>query len=223
MTQARKSKNKGLVVVLIAVVILAALGGLILKERQHARMVYAESAAPKIDGSLLPKPRDIKPFTLEGIDGKSFTEKSLAGHWSLLFFGFANCAMVCPTTMAELTKMYEALGKTLPQSDLPEVIFVSVDPERDSLTRLKEYVHAFNPHFTAARGEVPALKKLTDQVSVVFAKVYFRKGDDKHYAVTHSAEIMVINPKGQLVAFLAYPHQAAKMVKDYEWMLKHRS
>lgn len=211
-----KKQNRMLVFVLLAAMVAIAAIGIFFKEQGQGHRQYALTAKQKIDGSVLPKPRDIQAFQLQGTNGKPFTQANLQGHWSLLFFGYTNCPMVCPTTMTELTKMYHQLQKDLPAKALPQVVLVSVDPERDSMSRLKEYVGSFDGHFMGARGDLSAVKKLTNQLSVVFKKVVFDESDPGHYAVTHSAEVMLVNPEGQLVAFMSYPHKALQMVKDYE-------
>src|SRR5689334_17653699 len=108
----------------------------------------------KIDGVFLPQTKEINDFNLTGSDGKPFTKANLNGQWTMMFFGFTNCGMVCPTTMAALSDMYKQLEKDLPKNQMPQVVMVSVDPDRDSQQRMKEYVTSFNPHFIGARANI---------------------------------------------------------------------
>lgn len=116
----------------------------------------------QINGVILPSPKEIENFKLTDNLGKPFSKKNLQGHWTMMFFGFTNCGMVCPTTLASLNEMYKTLQKELSDNQLPQVLLISVDPERDSVEKMNEYVTTFNPHFTGARGsmsETVALEK----------------------------------------------------------------
>ena len=168
----------------------------------------------KIDGVVLNKPRIISAFDLTADDGKAFKRDNLNGHWSLVFFGFTNCGYVCPTTLSAMNKMYTQLQARLPAQLLPEVILVSVDPDRDSVSRMHEYVKGFNPHFLGVRGSMQQTKILAQEMSVVFSKVKSAGGGD-NYMVNHSAEVMLLDPNGNLRAFFSYPHEAAQMARDY--------
>jgi protein SCO1/2 len=172
----------------------------------------------KIDGLYLMKPKDMINFQLTDNKGKEYTKANLSGHWTLMFFGFTNCGMVCPVTMAELNSMYKILQHKLPDKQLPEVVMVSVDPERDTVERMDDFVNAFNPHFIGARAEMPQIATLENALHL--AAVKMQVGDKKEqYTINHSAEIMVFNPQGQLQAFLSYPHKAQRMAEDYQAML----
>jgi protein SCO1 len=199
---------------LILVVMALAFYGRAHASKQAQKTVI--TAPVKIDGTVLPKPRVITAFDLTQTDGKPYTRQNLNGHWTLMFFGFTNCPLVCPTTMTELNKMYHQLQKEMPANKLPAVVMVSVDPGRDSLKRLKGYVSSFNTQFTGLRGDIAHVQGLARQMNVVFTKITFGDGDKDHYTISHSAEIMLLNPKGNLVAFLSYPHKAKTMAMDYE-------
>lgn len=220
MSTSAKRKNNSLLAMLIAGIIIVAMVAVFIGVRHSRLAMPAKTQASRIDGSVLPMPKTIKPFHLSLTSGKPFDNASLKGHWSMVFFGYTNCAVVCPTTMAELTKMYAQLQKALPANQLPQVILVTVDPERDSLSRLNAYVKAFNPAFVGARGDLAHLKELSQQLNIVFKKIVLDENDSKHYKVTHSAEVLLINPEGDLTAFLAYPHAAKQMVHDYETIIQ---
>lgn len=172
-----------------------------------------------IDGVVLPQTKEMGNFKLTDNHGKPFTNENLQGHWTMMFFGFTNCGMVCPTTMAALSDMYKTLQTELTAEQLPQVVMVSVDPDRDSVARMNEYVTAFNPIFVGARGEISETIQLENQLHIAAAKM---ETDDKgkdHYTINHSAEILLFNPKGQLQAYLSYPHEAQQMAKDYKTIL----
>jgi protein SCO1/2 len=171
------------------------------------------------EGVYLPQPRtDIMDFKLTDNHGKPFTRDNLKGHWTMMFFGFTNCGLVCPTTLAALRDMYKTLQKTLPADQLPQVVMVSVDPERDTVKRMNDYVTSFDPHFIGARADIDETVQLEKNLHIAAAKIE----SNGHYTINHSAEILLFNPLGQLQAFLTYPHHAPQMVKDYQDILvKH--
>ncbi len=133
-------------------------------------------------GKALAQPMELVAFDLVDHTGKPFQHKDLKEKWSLIFFGYSKCPDVCPTTVFKLTEIYKILDedKTVKQ---PQVIFVSIDPDRDKPETLKEYLTAFNPEFIGVTGTLDEIKKLTTKLSVYFQKI----GDDEeNYFQTHS-------------------------------------
>jgi protein SCO1/2 len=173
----------------------------------------------KIDGTFLTTPTTINDFKLTDNKNKPFTKDNLKGHWTMLFFGFTNCGMVCPTSLAELNKMYQTLQKELPENQMPQVVMVSVDPERDTVERLNGYVTTFNPHFMGAVGSIDETEALKKQLHIVSGKMQVGTAKNQ-YTINHSAEILIFNPDAKLQAYFSYPHQAAQMVNDYQLILK---
>lgn len=181
---------------------------------------FYQSKKITIDGVYLPTSQSINLFQLTDNHGHVFTQDDLKNHWSLLFFGFTNCGMVCPTTLSALNQMYKTLQTEIPDNQLPQVVFISVDPDRDSIKRINDYVTAFNPHFIGARTDIQATIQLEKQFHIVAAKLQVDGEGKNNYTINHSAEILVVNPKGQLQAYLSYPHTTAELVKDYKSLLK---
>jgi len=173
----------------------------------------------KIDGVYVSKPTAIQNFQLTDNHGQSFDKAKMRGKWTMLFFGFTNCGMVCPTTMSELNKMYGKLSKELPNKELPQVVLISVDPQRDTVEKINAYVNAFNPHFIGLRGDESQIANLKKELHIVSAKMQTGDGKNGHYTINHSAEIMLFNPDAKLQAFLSYPHQADQLVLDYKNIL----
>jgi protein SCO1/2 len=171
--------------------------------------------ASQLHGTWLEKSRVIETFSLVGIDQKPFDNTSLQGRWTMMFFGFTHCGSVCPVTMAELAKMYRLLEEK-DVKNLPRVVMISVDPERDSLDKLNHYVKAFDPHFYGARGDEEVISALTRELGVAWLKVT-RHADDasEDYDIEHTGTVMLFNPKGELAAFFTTPHDAKLLAKDY--------
>ena len=159
------------------------------------------SNLPQIQGSVLATPRQIVVPELTKHDGTAFTDQDLNGQWTLMFFGYTHCPDICPMTMNVLAE-----AKKMASGDFPQVVLVSVDPQRDSVEMLGDYVHYFDEEFTGVTGEEKMIQALTLQTSVVYAKVPGASGDENDYLVDHSSAILLINPKGQLAAFLNAPH-----------------
>ena len=197
------------IVILLAIVALSA--GLFVSQHVHTKKTIDAS---QLHGTLLDTPRAIQPFSLTGIDGKPFNNANLQGSWTMVFFGFTHCGYMCPTTMAELGKTYRLL-QTKGVKTLPQVVMISVDPERDSLTKLGHYVKAFDVHFKGARGQTDAIKAMTQELGIAYLKVTRKGGEDtENYDIEHTGSIMLFNPKGELVAFFTTPHQAELLAQD---------
>lgn len=180
---------------------------------------------PKINkelfnGTLLDKPRAINDFHLQGTDNQEFSNVSLLGNWTMMFFGFTSCGYVCPTTMAELGKTYRLL-ESKNSRVLPRVVMITLDPERDSLERLGQYVRAFDKHFSGARAEGSGLHSLTRDLGVAYTKVV-RSGAQANSRddIEHTGAIMLFNPQGKLVAFFTGPHAADKIADDFMLLTK---
>lgn len=137
-----------------------------------------------------------------------------------MFFGFTQCGMVCPTTMTALNKMYGILADRLPPEKMPQIVMVTVDPERDSIAKMNAFVTSFNPHFIGARAEKSQLQDLEEEFHLVAVKMLLDNTHKDQYTVNHSAEIVVLNPNGEVQAFLSSPHVPEAMANDYESLLK---
>jgi len=198
------------------VAVLLAIGalftGLFVSQHIHSKK---KIDVDQFHGTYLENPRAVNEFTLMGTDNKNFSNSNLKGHWTLVFFGFTNCGYVCPTTMAELGKMYRLLeNKSV--KDLPQVVMISIDPERDSIAKLSSYVTSFQSSFYGARGEEQAIKAMTREMGIAYAKVANKDSSDpQNYDVQHSGAIMLFNPQGELNAFFTTPHHADLLAKDY--------
>jgi protein SCO1 len=165
---------------------------------------------PGFQGSLLDPPRRIAIPALIKDDGASFTQADITGHWSLMFFGYTHCPDVCPTALNALAAAKKAANDYFPGREFPHVIFVSVDPERDTTALLHDYVRYFDPDFTGVSGDEKMIQALTLQMSVVYMKVPSEStgnsANDDNYLVDHSSAILLLNPEGELAAFLQPPH-----------------
>ncbi len=173
----------------------------------------------KINGVFLAESKAIEDFQLTDHKGRQFSKDNLMGHWTLMFFGFTNCGYVCPTTMAELNKMYKHLKQELPDNKLPQIVLVTVDPERDSMRKMNDYINAFNADFIGARAELKETEALENQLHITAVKIQAEDQPKDQYMVNHSAEILLFNPKSQVQAYLSFPPKSDQLIKDYKTIL----
>jgi protein SCO1/2 len=169
---------------------------------------------PEISGIYLPEPQYINPFQLDTSTGASFTDQDLKGQWTLMFFGFTFCPDVCPTTLAMLDGVTKKIAADYPHVQAPQVVFVSVDPERDSLEHINRYVHYFNEDFIGVTGSPVQLSKLARQVGIVYEKVFTNRSDAESYLMEHSTSIIMINPRGGIQAIFTSPHDPFTLPQD---------
>lgn len=167
--------------------------------------------ASGINGLLWPDPPAIPAFHLMDHNGQPFTRSELKNHWSLVFFGFTNCPDICPTTLDALAQVEQQLKANALWSEYGQVLFVSVDPERDSAERLAEYVQYFSPDFIGATAGEAALRDLTRAVGALFIKV--EQGES--YTMDHSAGLFFIDREGRLVSVLTPPHHPAAIAERF--------
>lgn len=166
------------------------------------------------NGTAFPQPRPINPFELkEASTGGALTNEQLKGHWSLLFFGFTHCAMLCPTTLTTLNQAYKLLEQNNVKV-LPNILFISIDPHRDSLKRIDTYVKAFNKNFAGATGNKEELDKLTKQLNILYLKVDPNKDDN--YQIDHSGTVLLVDPEGHLAALFSPPLEPQILAQDYQ-------
>ena len=208
--------DKHVFLIIFLVAITAGLG-LWLGSRVQTSSNVANSADAGIDPhaykSLLvyPAPKTIAPFSLKNSDGTDFSLAQLQGHWSLLSFGFTSCPDICPTTLTELSAVYGILKLPSYQAAAAQIVFVSIDPERDTPENLDGYVKHYNPAFIAVTSDIPTLTAFATNLGAVFEKEANGAGP-QDYTMAHTASIFLINPKGQLAA-IARP--AAQSMFDW--------
>ena len=169
---------------------------------------------PQIQGVILPEPKPLTGIQLHNHDGEALTENSLRGQWSIIFVGYTHCPDVCPTTLSVLTQMHSLMS----EQDItpPQVVFISIDPERDNADLLKEYVKYFNTEFIGATGDKNQLTSVAQQLNVVYTKVPGTSGDlaGSDYLMDHSSTLLLINPNGYLQSYLTAPHTPMKIIES---------
>ena len=175
------------------------------------------SAPPSLRGTTYDKPYPAAPdFELTRSDGSSFRLSELRGNVVLLFFGYTSCPDVCPTTMAELKVAVSRL--TANEAARVKVLFVTVDPKRDTPDRVQTYISRFNPDFIGLGGTETALAKAWQAYGVYRSDVPGASADS--YIVDHTARITVIDRNGNMRLSLGYDVLVDDIVYDLELLLK---
>lgn len=208
-----KVRIKGVTLTVTILLVLAGLfAGIFISQHIHFKKKIDVSA---FHGTYLENPRTVNQFSLTGTDQKPFNNQSLQGQWTVMFFGFTNCGYLCPTTMAELSKMYRILEEKKVKN-LPRVVMISIDPERDNLDKLAHYVTSFHHSFYGATGDDDSMKLMTKEMGIAYGKVPNGDSQDpQNYDIQHSGALMLFNAQGELTAFFTTPHHADLLVKDY--------
>lgn len=136
------------------------------------------------------------PFQLVNEDGEAVTEADFAGKPGLWFYGFANCPDICPTALAEMAALLAQLGA---DADKLNAVFVTVDPERDTVAILKPYVDYFDPRIIGLTGDLANVEAMAKSRFVSFEKI---PGEGDSYAMQHPALIYLVDAKGEFAGTL---------------------
>ena len=203
------TRNIKLTVLGLLVFIAIIIGGFVNKVSQARVMTDSEL---KINGAyMFDTPRALPDFELTDHHGAPFTKDSLQGHWTLVFFGFTHCPDICPTTMALLSQLMETL-QGLPEYEDTRIVMVTVDPARDDVEQLSRYVPYFNTDFVGVTGDFLDIYRFATNLYTPFLKV---PGQGENYQVDHSANVVLINPRGDYQGFFKAPLDLAVLQVTY--------
>jgi len=199
----------------LIVLVIALAAGLGLVASQHWFAADAPRRGPELETvRLFPQPRELPPFALQQSDGTQLVPGELHGHWTLVFLGFTHCPDVCPTTLAELAQAQKQ-WEPLPEARRPRVLFVSVDPERDSPDRIGEYAAFFHRDTLAATADIPALEAFARSLSMVFMKVPLSAdAPDDEYTIDHSSALALLDPEGRMAGVVQGPLDPGAIAAD---------
>ena len=134
------------------------------------------------------------PFRLVDHNGREVTEQDFKGKPFLVFFGFTHCPDVCPTALFEISEIMRALG---PDAEKTRALFITVDPERDTPSVMKDYLSSFDPHVIGLTGEPAALASVAKAYRVYYKKVPLDQGG---YTMDHTAIVYLMDKQGRFVA-----------------------
>ncbi|AQR75895.1 SCO family protein [Sphingomonas sp. LM7] len=172
------------------------------------------STSPRaLKAGVFDPPHQAPGFTLRGSDGSDVTLARYRGKVVLLTFGFTHCATVCPTTLATLAQARATLGAP---GNSVQVIYVTVDPARDTAEHMRGYLTAFDRSFVGATGAPEALASVRKQYGVTAVK----QGSGADYAMAHTSSIILIDRGGMLRAVMPFGHEPADFVHDIKLLLE---
>lgn len=169
---------------------------------------------------LLPASRDLQTFTLTTQLGKLFDQTHLSGQWGFLFFGFTHCPEFCPTTLMTMGKALKAIQEDstiTTTAGVPNFIMVSVDPDRDTVARLKDYIPNFSDDIIGLTGDINEITKLSKRLYAAFERVDTNEQGGAHahhvksaeeYMMNHSTQLYIIDPSGKFFGYVKSPLKA---------------
>jgi protein SCO1/2 len=182
-----------------------------------ALLVLAAAASATDDAAfragVFSPPRAAPEFSLQGSDGSELALSRYRGKVVILAFGFTSCPDVCPTTLGVLARARKELGA---DGEVVQVVYVTVDPERDSAAQMRKYLASFDPSFVGATGTTDQLAAVRREYGI--AATRNQVGAD--YAFSHSSYTYLIDREGRLRALMPYGHSPADYVHDVRLLLK---
>lgn len=168
-----------------------------------------EAAAPELTaGTALVAPQALADFHLLDQTGRTFDRRDLEGSWSLLFAGFTHCPDACPATLALLSRIQKRLeehGRSV------RIVFLSVDPERDTPEQLARYVGYFGEGILAATGERAEIDALAGSLGLAYVRI---PGSEGHYSFDHSTAVVLIDPAARMAGYFRPPLDPDDLERD---------
>ncbi|WP_086929492.1 SCO family protein [Agarilytica rhodophyticola] len=172
----------------------------------NVHTLFTTKSPPKIQGTIIPNARDLEDFTLLNHNNEYFTNANLKGKWSLVSYGFTDCPDICPTTLNKLAQVKNKLHELGKYQDL-NILFYSIDPQRDTVERLAQYVAFFSPDFLGLTWRLDAetnhiaFEKSLGITSLITPLTQEEAENDyKGYSVSHGVMLYLLNPEGKLQA-----------------------
>jgi len=182
---------------------------------------WAEKPSPTTEVATVLKPtKSLGHFTLDSTLDQPFTDQSFFGHWTLLFFGYAQCPKICPQALSMMSEIWRSFPEEKPHHNA-QFAFVSLDPDSDTVEVLKSFVPQFHPDFiglTGPQAEIVRLSKASGVYRWSDPEQDGRQGGPK--IIDHSAAFLLIGPDGRLKALFSPPHQPLAMARDLQKLME---
>jgi protein SCO1 len=194
-------RHRAIVVSAVLAAVLLAVASITLQRPSHAPLDLASGVA-------LSSPRAVPEFALLDQHGRPLTRAALEGRWTLLFAGFTHCPDICPTTLTTLTAL---AGRLHDEGRELQVLFLSLDPDRDDPATLAPYLDYFNPGFIGATGDIAEIDGLMAALGLAYIQVPTGAGT---YTIDHSTALALIDPRARVVAYFKPPLRDAALAED---------
>ncbi|MAD75301.1 MAG: SCO family protein [Rheinheimera sp.] len=159
--------------------------------------------------TVLTEPRPLAHFQLQDQHGNAFSNTDLEGSWTILFSGFTYCPDICPLTLGQLL----AAEQQMTGSRQHKIVFITVDPERDTPASLKQYLGLFQPQWIGLTGKPENLSKLLDSMGLAQVRIPSLPGEN--YSIEHSTAIVLLNPQGKMAGYWKAPLDTAQLAADF--------
>lgn len=182
-----------------------------------AAMLMGNAFAAELKSGVFDPPRQAPDFSLPGSHGKEFTLSKQQGKLVILGFGFSHCPEICPMTLANLAQVRKNLGEL---ADEVQVVYVTVDPERDTVERLQKYMTHFHSSFIGITGSAEELAEVRKAYGIIAAKEVHKDGN---YEVHHSSYLYLIDRQGLLRALVPFGKTADDIVHDVNILLQEKA
>jgi len=180
-----------------------------------AALAACTPEGPKFQASDVTGATFGRNFSLTDAAGRPRTLADYRGKAVVIFFGYTQCPDVCPTTLAELAEVMKRLG---PDADRVQVLFVTIDPERDTADLLSQYVPAFDPRFMGLRGDAAATEAVAKEFKIIYQKQ--PGATPGSYTMDHSAGTYIFDPQGRLRLYVSYGQGPEVFAHDLRELLK---
>jgi protein SCO1/2 len=168
--------------------------------------------------TLFPDPKPLTAFALTDHENRVFDLSRIKGKWTFLFFGFTHCPDICPTTLAVLARAHESIVKNTIGAEDIQFVFISVDPNRDTASKLRQYVTYFDTSFLGVTGDNAQIGNLAGQLGAAY-QVAITPGVE-NYPVYHTAAVFLLDPGARYHAVFTPPHDAEAISKRFKVLRK---
>jgi protein SCO1/2 len=208
--------GKAPLAVIIFLLLMVALVVAVYLKWQRANVDLATLVEPSVL-RIVPQPIPVPDAALTRMDGAAFGRKDLTGKWTFLYFGYTLCPDVCPTELSALAGVADILRQKGVREPW-QMVFVSVDPERDTPDQLAKFVTYFDPDIIAATGAQTELRIMAQPIGVGWEKAALPTANDapsSSYLINHTTSILLINPEGKMVGVFPTPHDPEAMAKAF--------
>jgi protein SCO1 len=194
-------------------ILLAASSPALVLGRPGGETATWSAAPPEVRALMWPEPQPLAPFALQDQHGETVGPELFRGQWSFLFFGYLQCPDVCPTTLHAMREFRRRLVAADPRAAAHRFVFVSVDPERDGLDHMREYLAYFDPQFVGLAGSAEGLQALAAPLAVKYVDFV---DDNGRRSIDHTSSVMVVDPRGRVVGAMPPPQQPERMFERFE-------
>ena len=163
---------------------------------------------------LFSDPKPLTPFSLTDHQNRVFDLSRMKGKWSFIFFGFTHCPDICPTTLAILARARDNIAENTVGAEDIQFVFISVDPNRDTASKLRQYVDYFDTSFLGVTGDNSQIGNLAGQLGAAYQVAITPGVED--YPVYHSAAVFLLDPQARYHAVFTPPHDAEAIGKRFK-------